>query len=126
MYTQIWNKYLPIIRILMKRAVTSDQLLDMNVTDFERSGVARKSGYKFTILFNNGRLDNVISSSPLAKDLSDTLLQDPVVKELLSRNNYQINMTTKFQLGIKYSPREPQLEEAVPAHQEASEASGEA
>lgn len=114
MYTQVWNKYLPIIHILMKRAVATDQLLDMNVIDFERSGAARKSGYKFTILFNDGRVDNVISSSPLAKDLAVTLLQDPRVKELLSQNDYHFHMTAKFQLGIRFIARAPLAEKAVP------------
>ena len=36
MYTQIWNKYLPIIRILLKRSTGSDQTLNLNATDFER------------------------------------------------------------------------------------------
>lgn len=118
MYTQVWNKYLPIIHILMKRAVSSDQLLDMNVIDFERSGAARKSGYKFTILFNDGRVDNVISSSPLAKDLAATLLQDPRVKELLDRNNYQFHLSAKFQLGIRLIARAPLQDEILPAHEE--------
>ncbi len=102
MYTQIWNKYLPIIRILMKRATTGDQTLNMNLTDFERAGIARKSGYKFLIQLSNGRVDNVISSSELAKDLAATLLQDEVVKELCTRNDYHITMNAKYQLGIKF------------------------
>lgn len=117
MYTQVWNKYLPIIHILMKRAVASDQLLDMNVIDFERSGAARKSGYKFTILFNGGRVDNVISSSPLAKDLATTLLQDPRVKELLDRNDYQFHLNARFQLGIRLIARAPLQDEAQPAEE---------
>ena len=115
MYTQIWNKYLPVIRILMKRAVASEQLLDLNQSDFERSGATRKSGYKFNILFCNGRVDNVISAWPIARDLADTLLQDVAAKELLAGNDFQISMSAKFQLGIKLMARAPQQEEAVPA-----------
>jgi len=103
MHTQIWNKYLPIIKILMKRSVNSDQVLDLNVTDFERAGIARKSGYKFMIQFSNGRVDNVISSIPLAKDLASAMLEDAAVKELLQQNDYQITMNAKYQLGIKFT-----------------------
>lgn len=102
MHTQIWNKYLPIIKILLKRSTSGDQLLDLNLTDFERAGIARKSGYKFTIQFSNGRVDNVISSVPLAKDLANALLEDAAVKELLQRNDYQVTMNPKYQLGIKF------------------------
>ena len=106
MYTQIWNKYLPIIKILLKKSVNGDQTLAMNVTDFERAGMGRKTGYKFNIQFSNGKVDNIISSSPLAKDLAAILLQDEMVKDLFARNNYYLNMNAKYQLGIKHIPRE--------------------
>lgn len=103
MYTQVWNKYLPIIRILLKKAATKEQTLDMNRIDFERAGSGRKAGYKFIIEFKNGRVDNVISASPLAKDLAMILLQDETIKELFNKNEYQISLNTKFQLHIKYT-----------------------
>ncbi|HEY1112789.1 MAG TPA: hypothetical protein VGE66_04490 [Chitinophagaceae bacterium] len=105
MNTQIWAKYLPIIKILMKRSAGGDQVLNLNLTDFERAGMARKSGYKFTIQFSNGRVDNVISAIPLAKDLATALLEDAAVKELLLQNDYHISLNPKYQLGIKFIPR---------------------
>lgn len=105
MYTQIWNKYLPIIRILLKRSTGSDQTLNLNATDFERAGATRKSGYKFHINFVNGRVDNIISASPIARDLADVLLQDALVKELFSRADYYVTMDAKFNLGIRFAAR---------------------
>jgi len=105
MYLQIWNKYLPIIRILLKRSIASEQLLNLDTSDFKKVGASRKAGYKFNIQFSNGRVDNVISSSDIAKDLAYTLLQDKVVKELFIQNDYCINMNAKFQLGIKFIPK---------------------
>lgn len=105
MNTQIWAKYLPIIKILMKRSAGGDQVLNLNLTDFERAGMARKSGYKFTIQFSNGRVDNVISAIPLAKDLATALQEDGAVKELLLQNDYHISLNPKYQLGIKFIPR---------------------
>lgn len=104
MYTQVWTKYLPIIRILLKRATNNDQTLDMNRIDFERAGSGRKAGYKFNIEFSRGRVDNVISASPLARDLATVLLQDEVVKDLFNKNDYHVSLNTKFQLHIKYKP----------------------
>ena len=37
MYTHIWKKYLPIIRILLKKSITESQVLDLNRIDFERA-----------------------------------------------------------------------------------------
>lgn len=101
MYTQVWNKYLPIIRILIKRAATAEQTLAMNATDFQRAGAGRKVSYKFSMRFSNGRLEDNISTSPVAKDLLTVLLQDDLIKSLFKQNTYQVEMNTKFQLGIK-------------------------
>lgn len=101
MYTHIWLKYLPIIRILMKRSASEEQNLDLNRIDFERAGTGRKSGYKFTIELTNGRVANVISSSPLAPDLATVILQDDGIKSLLTTNNYKVSLNTRFQLNIK-------------------------
>ena len=101
MYTQVWTKYLPIIRILLKRSATGEQTLDMNRIDFERAGSGGKAGYKFTIEFRKGRVSNLISSSPLASNLATVLLQDPVVKDLFQKIDYNISLNTRFQLHIK-------------------------
>lgn len=113
MYKQAWAKYLPVIKILLKRSVSGDQLLNMNIPDFEKLG-ARKAGYKFNIEFSKGRVENLINSSPIAKDLSALLFEDAAVKELFTQNEYHISMNSKFQLAIKYIPHLP-LEEEVSA-----------
>ena len=105
MYTQAWTKYLPVIKILLKRAVAGEQSLDLNRSDFEKAGIARKSSHKFHIEFSNGRVNNVISSSALAKNLALVLLEDKVVKETFVQSDYAIGMSTKFQLSIKHLPK---------------------
>ena len=118
MYTYIWLKYLPIIKILMKKAAAVDQNLALNRIDFERAGSGRKAGYKFTIEFSNGRVANVISTSPLAVDLAAVMLQDNAVKTLFATANYEISLNTKFQLSIKNTnPKaaEDSADEQVPA-----------
>lgn len=102
MYNHIWKKYLPIIRILMKKSNTENQVLDLNRVDFERAGTGRKAGYKFTIEFTNGKVGNVISGSPLAMHLAQVILEDDSAKEILSENNYEVSLNTKFQLSIKH------------------------
>ena len=78
MYTHIWNKYLPVIRILLKKSATGNQTLDLNRIDFERDGSARKAGYKFNIEFEDGKVANVISGSDLASHLSIVMLEDAI------------------------------------------------
>ena len=107
MYTQIWSKYLPIIKILLKRTLNGDQVLDLNRIDFERAGSGRKAGYKFTIEFTKGRVANIISGSALASDLAFVMLDDVNIKALLLANHYVVSLNTKFQLSLKnVTPKE--------------------
>ncbi len=101
MYAQIWTKYLPIIRILLKRTRQENQTLDLNRIDFERMGSGRKAGYKFTIEYTKGRVSNLISSSVLASDLALVMLEDKATKEFLEGGEYTVSLNTKFQLLLK-------------------------
>ena len=104
MYNHIWRKYLPFIRIQLKRSLNGDQVLDLNRIDFERAGTGRKAGYKFNIIFNNGRVGNIISSSPLAVNLAGVMLEDEATKAILRDQQYEITLNTKFQLITKNIP----------------------
>lgn len=102
MYNHIWKKYLPIVKILMKKSVSGeDQVLDLNRIDFERAGTGRKAGYKFKIEFIDGKVGNVISGSTLAMHLAQVILEDDSAKEILKEHNFQVSLNTKFQLLIK-------------------------
>ncbi|HEV2832953.1 MAG TPA: hypothetical protein VGW31_13315 [Hanamia sp.] len=102
MYNHIWKKYLPIVKILMKKAITEDQVLDLNRVDFERAGTGRKAGYKFTIELTEGKVGNVISGSELAMHLAQVILEDDAARQIMADNNYEISLNTKFQLSIKH------------------------
>lgn len=101
MYTQTWNKYLPVIRILLKKAITKDQTVQLNTSDFQKAAVVRKTGHKFTIGFSNGKVNNLIGLPDIAKDLSSILLFDPAAKELLRQNEYKISFDAKCQLLLR-------------------------
>ncbi|MDE3182185.1 MAG: hypothetical protein KGM16_02090 [Bacteroidota bacterium] len=101
MYNHIWKKYLPIIRILMKKSVSDEQVLDLNRIDFERAGTGRKAGYKFKIDFTDGKVGNVISGSPLAMHLAQVIMEDDSAREILNEHNFEVSLNTKFQLTVK-------------------------
>jgi hypothetical protein len=102
MYNHIWKKYLPIIKILMKKSILEDQVLDLNRIDFERAGTGRKAGYKFKIEFTDGKVGNVISASTLAMHLAQVVLEDDGARLILAENNFEVSLNTKFQLAIKH------------------------
>jgi len=105
MYNHIWKKYLPIIRILMKKSISEEQVLALNKIDFERAGTGRKAGYKFKIDFIEGKVGNVISGSALAMHLAETILEDESAKQIIGENNFEIALNTKFQLIITNVPK---------------------
>lgn len=100
MYKQLWQKYVPIVRLLMKRSDAEPQTLELNRLDFDGAGV-KKSNLKFTIEFQNGKVSNIIHDSRIAMDLSDLLLENEQVNDILSEQDVVISVNTKYQMTIK-------------------------
>ena len=100
MYTQVWNKYLPVIRILLKRSASAEQQLGLNRTDFEKGNRTRKPACSFNIELVNGHFRSISQSVP-AKELVAALMVDDVTKALLKQNTYAISLNSDFQLKIK-------------------------
>ena len=96
---------MPIIKILLKKSLNEEQVLDLNRIDFERAGTARKAGYKFKIEFIDGKVGNVISGSTLAMHLAQVIMEEDSVKDILNQHNFQVNLNTRFQLIIKNLPK---------------------
>jgi len=115
MYTYIWNKYLPVIRILLKKSSAGDQLLSLNREDFERAGTGRKAGYKFTIAYADGKVSNVISGSDLASHLASAMLEDEPTKAVLRTGQFEVILNTKFQLTIRNTTPQPVVTEDTAA-----------
>lgn len=99
MYTQIWNKYLPVIRILLKKSATEEQRLGLNRTDFEKGNRNRKPSCSFNVKIINGRF-NTVSQSAAAKELITVLLEDEVAKKLLREHQYHFILNADLQLRI--------------------------
>lgn len=102
MYTNIWIKYLPVLRIVLKRSLAAEQKFALNVPDFSRAGFTRKSGYKFLLKFREGRLGHVVTDDPLASLLVTALLEDAAVKPLLANNEFHLSLNTKYELTVRH------------------------
>jgi hypothetical protein len=100
-YLQTWKKYLPVIRLHLKRSLTEDQSFKLNITDFESAGDRGKSGYTFNIAMENGKVTNNISGSAVARDLYEALKSDETIKAMLQDKNIKISVGKSFVLSIK-------------------------
>lgn len=102
MQIDVWTKYLPVIRIVLKRSLSAEQKIGMNASDFLRAGFARKTGYKFLIKLKEGRLSHVLVDEPLASALASLLTADEALKPLLSTNEFYLSLSAKFELTIRH------------------------
>ena len=100
-YLATWKKYLPVIRLHLKKSLTEDQNFKLNITDFESAGDRGKSGYTFTITIENGKVINNISGSGVARDLFETLKADEIVKGIFQDKSIKISVGKTFVLSIK-------------------------
>ena len=123
MFIPTWNKYLPIIKIFLKRSVNAEQTLDMNSTDFQRAAGGRKVKYNFSITLVRGRIQHADTTPPpLARDLAAVLQQDEFTHGFLRKNELELSMNSSFQLSIKNitpAAPEPLIEEETNSIEEA-------
>ena len=113
MFLHIWNKYLPVIKILLKRSVSAEQTLDMNSSDFLRASGGKKVKFTFSVQLIKGRAQAGENSPPIAKDLVSLLQQDQTAYRFLQQNELQIAVNSDFQLSIKNNtPVEKPVEQA--------------
>jgi hypothetical protein len=128
MFIHTWNKYLPVIRILLKRSVSANQMLDMNQSDFQRAAGGKKVKFTFSVTLTKARPNGMDTPSPLAKDLITVLQQDDVTNKFLRQNKVEFTMNSSFQLHIKnHTPAEEteiQANETIAAAEEVKPGEG--
>jgi hypothetical protein len=118
MFFPTWNKYLPVIKILLKRSENGEQKLEMNKSDFQRAAGGKKVKFTFSVTLVNGRPQNADDCPPLAKDLFAALQGNDVTNKFIRANTIVFTMNNDFQLLIKNnSPAQPESEEDPPANE---------
>ena len=101
MYTYTWKKYLPVIRLLLKRSASEEQTVSLNRTDFEKTTKLRKPACSFSVEIVRGRLNTINNQSVPAKDLVEILQEDETAKTLMRQYHYAISLNSDFLLSIK-------------------------
>lgn len=100
MYTYTWKKYLPVIRLLLKKSASTNQEIKIDRIDFEKGTRSRKTLGSFNIEVARGRL-LTIGPPIAAKELFDVLADDDVTKSLIIKNSYEIQFSSDFRLQIR-------------------------
>jgi hypothetical protein len=102
-YLTTWKRYLPVIRLHLKKSLVEEQQFKLNITDFESAGDRGKSGYSFSLAMENGKVTNNISGSAVARDLYEALKSDDTIKAMLQDKSVKISVGKTFILSIKTS-----------------------
>jgi hypothetical protein len=100
-YLTTWKRYIPVIRLHLKRSLNEDQQFKLNITDFESAGDRGKSGYTFNIVLENGKVMNNISGSAVARDLFEAMKEDEAIKAMMQNKSIKISVGKSFMLSIK-------------------------
>jgi hypothetical protein len=100
-YLTTWKRYIPVIRLHLKRSLNEEQQFKLNITDFESAGDRGKSGYTFNITLENGKVTNNISGSAVARDLYEALKADEAIKAIMQNKSIKISVGKSFMLSIK-------------------------
>lgn len=100
-YIATWKRYLPVIRLHLKKSLNDEQQFKLNIQDFESAGDRGKSGYIFSLTIENGKVVNSVGGSAVARDLFEVLRYDEGVKAILQDKNVKISVGKTFMLSIK-------------------------
>ena len=107
-FIAVWNKYLPAVRILLKKAATTEQVIGMNRSDFDRAAGTKKTGYRFSVNFIKDKPDAFFSGNDLVQAFIAALVDDAAIRTMLAESNYTFSFNSKYQLQIKNAGFEKQ------------------
>ena len=111
-YTQLWKKYLPVIRLLLKKTVDSDQKLQIYKHEFASTGAKNKLGYIFNLEIVNGKAINKSSAIAVSFDLLNVLNENALTNEWLKGKSVKISVNKACELTMVYLDK-PEASEAA-------------
>ena len=92
-FLALWTKYLPAIRILLKKAVVEEQKITLSKMELQSVDNRKNANFSFSIEISKGKIENSIGVPPMGKDLFSVLNGDQVVR------NFMVDKTIKVQLS---------------------------
>jgi hypothetical protein len=103
-FLTLWAKYLPVIRILLKRSINEEQQVALDKMELNSVDNRKNANYSFDLEILKGKVQNNIGGKGIGKDLIRVLSSDPVVSDFMNDKNITIRMGKNFQLTLKSDP----------------------
>jgi hypothetical protein len=100
-YLALWTKYLPAIRILLKKAVAEEQNMAVGKLELQSIDTRKNVNFAFNMEINHGKVENRLAVHVLGKDLFSVLSGDSVVRTFMRDKNIVFEMTNATMLKIR-------------------------
>ncbi len=100
-HSYAWKKYLPVIKLLLKKSATSGiQTVKLDSMDFNKGNRKSKLSLAFKVEMARGRM-LTINASPVARELFEVLQEDSTTKALILLNKYEVSLNSNYELKIE-------------------------
>ncbi len=114
MFLALWTKYLPVIRIVLKKSVNEEQQVTLNKMEFQAVDNRKNANHSFDLSIVNGKAEKGVGFAAIGKDLFNILNNDLAVNNFMADKTITIKMGKSNQLTIKSDVIEPViLEEEI-------------
>lgn len=97
----LWTKYLPVMRLLLKKSVNGDQQISLGKMELQSVDSRKNVNFSFNLEISKGKVENNIGTAPIGKDLFSVLSSDSVVKTFMDDKTIMIQMTRASLLTFK-------------------------
>ena len=106
-YQAVWKKYLPVIAMKIKEAQRKNEASSFNLykPEFQVASKRKKISFDFELEIKDARVLNNSTIPLVAKDLSEALRQNLVMKQLISTGHYKFTLNSDFIFSIEVSPQ---------------------
>lgn len=100
-FLALWTKYLPVIRILLKKAVTEEQKIPVGKMELQSIDNRKNANFSFNLEIIKGKVENSLAVQAMGKDLFSVLNGDSAVRTFMHDKNINIQMTKASLLTIR-------------------------
>jgi len=101
MAVALWTKYLPAIRILLKKAMTEEQQMVLSKMELQSVDNRKNPNLSFHMEICKGKVENSMSLPGIGKDLFAVLNGDQATRKFMHDKTVTIQMTRSPQLTLK-------------------------
>ena len=97
----LWTKYLPAMRILLKKAVNEEQRIAFSKIELQSIDNRKNVNFSFNLEISNGKVESTLGVSQMGKDLFNVLNSDLLVRSFMLDKKIMIQMSRSSLLTFR-------------------------